>query len=162
MTHDALRDATRGRFDRWWWCAGLDVEAVAAALDVELSPGRSTLGGRPVQQAVTHVPGQPYRVRLRWELDGELALVELMEPAADPSWDVVLDALGEPTDVLPRGRGPFPGADQRLHLDRGLTVFDAGGLGIQAVWLFPPTSIDAYPGRTGALEPVRRTPRRRR
>lgn len=156
----ALVDALAGRFDRWWWSPGLDPEVVGDAVRQELRPpGQVRHGGRERLQAVTDVAGQPWPVRFRWELDGELALVELSEPPADPSWPTVLAALGEPTVVLPRGRGPVPGGEQRCHLDRGITVFDSGGLGYQAVWLYPPMSAADYPERTGAFDPVHRTPR---
>jgi hypothetical protein len=152
-----LRDAIAGRFDRWWWAAGLDPEVVGDALGRELRPpGRVLHGGRERTQAVVEVDCQPYPVRFRWELDGELALVEIAEPAVDPSWPAVLAGLGEPDVVFEHGRGPVPGGDQRCHLARGLTVFDSGDLGIQAVWLYPPMPADEYPGRTGAFDPIQR------
>jgi hypothetical protein len=73
-----------------------------------------------------------------------------------PSWPEVVDALGPPDVILDHGRGPHPGADQRCHFERGLTVFDGAGLGYQAVWLYPPMSATAYPELTGALETPQR------
>jgi hypothetical protein len=152
-----LLEALAGRFDRWWWSPGLDPEAVGDAIRQELRPpGRVRHGGRERTQAVVELDSQPYPVRFRWELDGELALVELSEPAVDPSWPAVLAALGEPDVVFEHGRGPVPGGDQRCHLSRGLTVFDSGDLGFQAVWLYPPMPADEYPERTGAFDPIQR------
>jgi hypothetical protein len=156
MTVAALVDALAGRFDRWWWSAGLTPEVVGAALGAELTTGSAQLRGHPLQQTVVKVADQPYPVRFRWEVDGELALVELSAPNAAPSWGSVIEALGEPDAILGHGRGPMPGSDQRCHLDRGLTVFDSAGLGYQAVWLYPPMTADEYPERTGAFEPTQR------
>ncbi len=159
MSTDAFVAALAGRFDRWWWSPGLTPTALGDALGVRLAPAPARVGGREALQTVVDVAGQPYPVRLRWAPDGELALVTLSEPVVDPSWEAVLTALGEPDVVYPHGRGPVPGGDQRCHLDRGLTVFDSGDLGYQAVWLYPPLSAEAYPEHTGAFEPIRRTRR---
>ena len=155
----ALLDALAGRLDRWRWSPGLTPEVVGQALGVHLAPGPARLQGRDLMQTAVTVPGQPYPVRLRWEVDGELALAELSAPVATPSWPDVLAALGDPTVVLDPGPGPFPGSAQRCHLDRGLTIFDGAGLGYQAVWLYPPMPQAEYGTRTGAFEPVRRTRR---
>jgi hypothetical protein len=138
---------------------GLTPEAVGAALGVHVATGPARLQGHDLQQAVIPVPSQPHPVLCRWDLDGELALVELAQPPAEPSWASVLEALGPPGAIVAPGSGPFPGSTQRCHLDRGLTVFDGAGLGYQAVWLYPPMTADEYPTRTGALEPVRRARR---
>lgn len=151
-----LLAALTGRFDRWWWSTGLTPEVVGDILHTQLRPGPVRHGGRDRLQSVISVASQPYPVRLRWETDGELAIVELAQPDPDPSWPAVLAALGEPTMIVEHGRGPVPGGDQRCHLDRGLTVFDGGGLGYQAVWLYPPMSEQQYPERTGAFEPILR------
>jgi hypothetical protein len=156
MTAAALGEVLAGRFDMWWWTPGLSPRSVGTVLGRTLAPGPGRLQGRDLQQVVVAVPGQPYPVRFRWETDGELALVELSQPAAQPSWPAVLAALGPPALVLAPGGGPFPGSTQLCHLERGLTVFDGEGLGIQAVWLYPATTSDEYAERTGALEPVRR------
>ncbi|MEI2764386.1 MAG: hypothetical protein V9F82_01640 [Dermatophilaceae bacterium] len=144
----ALLDALAGRFDRWRWTAGLTAQVVAAATGIPMSPRPTRLGERTVGSVSVAIPPQPYAVRLRWEIDGELALVELSAPAADPDWPTVLAALGEPDLVHPPGRGPFPGSAQRCHLSRGVTVFDGAGLGYQAVWLYPPMSAQEYAART--------------
>jgi hypothetical protein len=156
MSVESLVEALEGRFDRWWWSAGLTPEVVGAALKAELTTGRAQLRGHPLQQTVVTTAAQPYPVRFRWELDGELALVELSAPTATPSWPFVIEALGEPDVILEHGRGPVPGGDQRCHFERGLTVFDGAGLGYQAVWLYPPMPADEYPERTGAFEPIQR------
>ena len=156
MTVGALVAALEGRYDQWWWSSGLAPDVVGAALGVEITTGSARLGGRPLVQAMVTVGTQPYPVRVRWEPDGELALVELSTPPATPSWPAVIDALGTPDVVIEHGRGPLPGSDQRCHLDRGLTVFDGAGLGYQAVWLYPPMPADDYPERTGAFEPTQR------
>ena len=156
MTAEALVEALAGRYDQWWWGPGLDPATVGAALGVEFTPGQAQLAGRPLRQAVIGVAAQPYPVRFRWELDGELALVELGAPPAEPSWPAVIEALGDPDVIFEHGRGPVPGSDQRCHFDRGLTVFDGAGLGYQAVWLYPPMTADDYPERTGAFEPIQR------
>lgn len=153
---DLLLAALAGRIDRWWWSAGLTPEAVSAAVGQNLAPGPVLHSGRQRLQAMVEIELQPYPVRFRWESDGELALVELSQPLVDPSWATVLRALGEPDVIHEHGRGPVPGGDQRCHLDRGLTVFDSGGLGYQAAWLFPPMSAQDYPGRTGAFDPISR------
>lgn len=158
MSVDALVDALAGRFHRWWWSHGLSPDVVREALGVDLVTGPARLHGRALVQAVIRVDPQPYPVRLRWDETGELALAELSEPTADPSWDVVIECLGEPDGIIAAGSGPFPGSQQRCHLSRGLTVFDGSGLGYQAVWLYPPTTVGEYPLMTGALE----TPQRRR
>ena len=147
-----LTEALAGRYDRWRWSSGLTPQVVADALGVALSPGPVRLAGRDLLGAVVTVPDQPSAVRLLWELDGELALVELSQPAASPSWPAVIAALGAPDVVHPHGRGAHPVSEQRCHLDRGLTVFDGAGLGYQAVWLYPPTSPDKYGAVTGAFE----------
>lgn len=159
MSSDAFLAAMAGRFDSWWWSTGLSPEVIGGALGVQLQPAPVRFGGREALQAVVAVDSQPFPVRLRWTPDLELALVTLSEPAVDPSWDAVLTALGEPDVVYEHGRGPVPGGDQRCHLDRGLTVFDSGDLGYQAVWLYPPLAADDYPERTGAFEPIRRVRR---
>lgn len=159
MSTGALIEALQGRYDRWWWSPGLTPAAVAAALGLPFETGPARLQGHDLQQAVIGVPGQPQPVLWRWELDGELALVELAQPPAEPSWASVLAALGPPDTIVGPGSGPFPGSTQRCHLARGLTVFDGAGLGYQAVWLYPPMTADEYPTRTGALEPVRRARR---
>lgn len=156
MTAEALREALAGRFDRWWWSPGLTAEVIGAALRLDITPGPGRLQGRDLAQAVVTVDTQPNPVRFRWEADGELALVELSQPRARPSWPLVLEALGNPDEELDPGAGPYPGSSQRCHLQRGLTVFDGAGLGIQAVWLYQPMGSQEYPRRTGALEPVRR------
>lgn len=146
-----LTEALAGRYDRWRWRPGLTPRVVGAALGVDLSPGPVRLAGRDLLGAVVIVPDQPYPVHLRWRTDGELALVELSQPPAAPSWPAVIAALGEPDVVHPHGSGAHPGSEQRCHLDRGLTVFDGAGLGYQAVWLYPPTTPDEYAVLTGAL-----------
>ena len=152
----SLLAALGGRFDQWWFSDGLTPDAVSAAVGQQLAPGPVLHSGHQRLQAVVEFAGQPYPVRLRWEPDGELALVELSQPDVDPSWDAVLAALGEPDVIYPHGRGPVPGGDQRCYFDRGLTIFDSAGLGYQAVWLYPPMSADDYPGRTGAFDPINR------
>ena len=147
-----LTEALAGRYDRWRWSPGLTPEVVGAALGVPLSPGPVRLAGRDLLGAVVTVPDQPYPVHLRWQRDGELALVELSQPPASPSWPAVVAALGEPDVVHPHGGGAYPGSEQRCHLDRGLTVFDGAGLGYQAVWLYPPTTPEEYGALTGAFE----------
>lgn len=156
MTVESLVAAVDGRYDEWWWSAGLAPDVVGAALGVQITTGPARLCGRALLQAVVTVEQQPYPVRVRWEPDGELALVELSAPPATPSWRAVIEALGEPDVIFEHGRGPVPGSDQRCHFDRGLTVFDGAGLGYQAVWLYPPMPADEYPERTGALEPIQR------
>ncbi len=152
----SLLAAFAGRFDQWRYSAGLTPEAVSVAVGHDLAPGPVLHAGRRRLQALVEIAGQPYPLRLRWEPDGELALVELSQPAVDPSWEAVLLALGEPDIVYQHGRGPVPGGDQRCHFDRGLTIFDSGGLGYQAVWLFPPMSAEDYAERTGAFDPISR------
>jgi hypothetical protein len=159
MSTDAFLAAMAGRFDLWWWSSGMSPTALGDALGARLTPAPIRVGGREALQTVITVAGQPYPVRLRWTTDGELDLVALSEPAVDPSWEAVLNALGEPDIIHAHGRGPVPGGDQRCHLDRGLTVFDSGDLGYQAVWLYPPLSADEYPEHTGAFEPIRRARR---
>ena len=146
-----LAEALAGRYDRWRWSPGLTPELVGATLGVRLSPAPLRVAGRDVLGAVVTVADQPYPVHLRWERDGELALVELSQPPATPSWPAVIAALGEPDVVHPHGSGAYPGSEQRCHLDRGITVFDGAGLGYQAVWLYPPTTPDAYAASTGAF-----------
>jgi hypothetical protein len=159
MSADAFLAAMAGRYDGWWWSTGMSPEVIGDALGVRLAPAPARFGGCEVLQTVVAVDSQPFPVRLRWTVDRELALVTLSEPAVDPSWDAVLTALGEPDVVYEHGRGPVPGGDQLCHLDRGLTVFDSGDLGYQAVWLYPPLAAGDYPGHTGAFEPIRRVRR---
>lgn len=161
MNVDALQQALAGRFDRWWWSSGLSPQVVGAALGIDVVTGPALLHGRALLQTVVRVHEQPFPVRLRWDQDGELAIAELSEPTADPSWDTVIAALGEPDEILAAGDGPFPGCEQRCHLTRGLTVFDGLGLGYQAVWLYPPTTADEYPAMTGAFERPQRARRER-
>ena len=152
----SLLAALAGRFDQWWFSPGLTPAAIATAIGQDIAPGPVLHSGRQRLQAMVEVDAQPYPLRLRWEPDGELALVELSQPAVDPSWEAVLLALGAPDVIHEHGRGPVPGGDQRCHFDRGLTIFDSGGLGYQAVWLYPPVSADDYPERTGAFDPINR------
>lgn len=159
MSSDAFLAAMAGRYDRWWWSPGMSPAVIGEAVGARLAPAPVRLGGHEALQAIITVDSQPYPVRLRWTPDGELALVTLSEPAVDPSWDAVLTALGDPDVVYEHGRGPVPGGDQRCHFDRGLTVFDSGDLGYQAVWLYPPLVADDYSARTGAFEPIRRARR---
>ncbi|MCK0111699.1 hypothetical protein MWU75_06060 [Ornithinimicrobium sp. F0845] len=148
----ALRLAMEGRFDCWQWSAGLTPEAVEPVLGGRISPEPGRLVGRDLLHAVITVPQQPHAVQFRWEADGELALVELSDPSAVPSWPAVIEALGSPDVIYPHGQGPWPGSEQRCHFDRGLTIFDGAGLGYQAVWLYPPTSPTDYGALTGAFE----------
>lgn len=156
MTAAALLAALQGRFDRWWWSPGLTPDVLGTAIGRDLSPAPVRPDGRPQLQTAIEVESQPYPVWLRWEMDGELALVQFSEPVVDPSWAAVLSELGDPDVIFEHGRGPVPGGDQRCHLDRGLTIFDSGGLGYQAVWLYPPMTAEEYPERTGAFEPIHR------
>jgi hypothetical protein len=156
MTASMIADVLAGHFDRWHWSPDSTVDDVALAVGCEVTTGAGRLGERLLDQAVVTVPAQPHPVRFRWEPHGALALAELAAPVALPSWPAVIDALGEPDLVIAHGRGPYPGADQRCHLDRGLTVFDGAGLGYQAVWLYPPMTAAEYPKLTGALETPRR------
>jgi len=147
-----LLDALSGRYDRWHWSPGLTPKVVGAALGLPLAPGPTRLAGRELRSAVAVVAGQPYAVRLYWEPGGELALVELSQPPAVPSWPAVIEALGEPDVVHPHGSGAIPGSEQRCHFDRGLTVFDGARLGYQAVWLYPPMTEQEYTARTAAFD----------
>lgn len=159
MTVEALTDALAGRFDRWYWSAGLTTDVVGHTLGIELTTGSTWLAGQEMQQTIVDTPEQLYPVRMRWTDDGELFLVEISRPNAHPSWPEMIDALGRPDVVFAFGGGPLPGSDQRCHLSRGLTVFDGGGLGYEAVWLYPPMTEDEYQTRTGAMETVRRRQR---
>lgn len=156
MSAESFLAAMAGRYDQWWWSSGLSPAVIGDALGVPLAPGPVRHAGREALQTVVTLDNQPYPVRLRWTPAGELDFVALSEPAVAPSWAAVLAGLGEPDIVYDHGRGPVPGGDQRCHFDRGLTVFDSGGLGYQAVWLYPPLTADDYPGHTGAFEPNRR------
>lgn len=146
-----LLAALAGQYDRWHWSPGLSPDVVSTALGVAVTPGPARLVGRDLLGAATTVPTQPYVVRWHWTLDGQLQLVQLSQPPAEPSWPEVIAKLGDPSVVHPHGSGVLPGSDQRCYLDRGLTVFDGAGLGYQAVWLYPPMTQQEYAGRTGAF-----------
>ncbi len=150
-----LPRALAGRYDEWWWEPGLTPEAVRAELDT-LTYGEGVYRGAVVPMGGATVPEQPYEVLLRWSPDRELALVQIAEPAMPTPWPELRAALGEPDAVHRPGSGALPGATQWCHYDRGLTVFETGLLGIQAIWLYRPTTDDEYGELTGAFDRVRR------
>jgi hypothetical protein len=156
MSAELIAEALAGRFDRWRWSPGLSPEVIGATLDRPIVEAPVRHAGHDRSQAVVEVAAQPFPVRLRWDPDGELALVEFREPRPDLSWAAVLHSLGPPETTFEHGRGPIPGGDQLCYLSRGLTVFDSGGLGYQALWLYPPLTPEQYPGHTGAFESVQR------
>ena len=158
-----LRAALDGRLAAWHWSAGLSPEVVAGIVP-GLEPEPGPFRGREGCSGVAEVPAQREPVRFVWVVsaDGaaELELVEVRSPTLTPTTEEAIAELGPPSEVVPFGRGPFSGADQRVHLDRGLTVFDGFNHGIAAVWLYPPLAdLDEYLDRYGATENVRRMSR---
>lgn len=153
---EILARAVDGFVTEWWWEPGLGPEAVAGALDAEMTPGPVRLASLDRLGAVAHRSGHPEPIRLVWELDGELVLAEVAGPSLQPSVEGALQELGPPSAVLEHGRGPHPGAQQLVHLDRGLTIFDGFNRGITHLWLFRPTDLDGYISGLSATQNVRR------
>lgn len=158
----ALRSALDGRLAAWHWSPGLSPDVVCSVVP-GLHPEPGPFRGREGCSGAAEVPPHPEPVRFVWvttDGEAELELVEIRSPTLTPTPEDAIAELGQPADVVPFGRGPFSGADQRVHLDRGLTVFDGFDHGIAAVWLFPPLAdLDEYLDRYGATENVRRMTR---
>ena len=156
---DMLRDAIAGRLDGWSWEPGLDPATVASALGTTVTIGPILHGGHQRQAGTMQVPGAPWPVWAVWDADGELVLIEVLEPPEAPTSAPAIAMFGEPDAKLPRGSGPHPSYEQFAYLSRGFTLFEWFDLPPAALWLYRPTDLDHYLADLGAnISPTR--PRR--
>lgn len=151
-----LRDAVEGRVDRWLWEPGLDPATVGAALGASLQPGPILHAGRPRQAASLRLPDWQWPLWLVWDADGELVLVEVVQPREAPTAAEALASLGEPDARVDRTQGPYPGYEQLVYLRRGFTLFAWGTDRPAYLWLYRPTDFDRYLDELGAaISPTR-------
>lgn len=154
MIASSLARVLEGWLLEWEWKSGLGPEVIADAIDKPVTPGRIRYSGRERLGARMSLPCSPWPVWFIWEATRELALIEVTEPALQPSVEEVKEALGPPEKTLPFGVGPHPGAEQQVYLSRGVTLFDSANRGISYAWLFKPTSDAEYEQGLGAREKV--------
>ncbi len=151
-----LRDAVTGRVDRWTWTPGLDPATVADALGTSVSTGPIQYAGILRQAGTLQVPGAPWPVWAVWDDDGELLLIEVLEPPAAPRAAEAIAAFGEPEARIGRARGPHPSNEQLAYPSRGFTLFAWLEAAPAAVWLYRPMDFDNYVAELGATIPPTR------